>query len=158
MDKKQPCKLIYGVIMKDGFKGFYTPNEVDLKSTWASDKTIFVFDTNVFLNIYSYVEGTKEDLFSVFEKIKNRLWMPNHVALEYQKRRLDIIDRERENLSKITNVFNKFNNQINFDIIQSLGIEKKLPELFTSLNLFLNKFNELTYDFTSGVLEEQKKA
>ncbi|GKW30900.1 PIN-like domain-containing protein [Pectobacterium brasiliense] len=143
--------------MKDGFKGFYTPNGELLKSVWNSDKTIFVFDTNVFLNIYSYVEETKEDLFSVLEKIKDRLWIPNHVALEYQKRRLDVIDRERENLSKITNTFNKFNNQIRVDIIQSLGIEKKLPILFESLNKFLLDFNELSDKFTAGILEEQKK-
>ncbi|KGA41690.1 hypothetical protein KU75_10595 [Pectobacterium odoriferum] len=143
--------------MKDGFKGFYTPNGELLKSVWSSDKTIFVFDTNVFLNIYSYVEETKEDLFSVLEKIKDRLWIPNHVALEYQKRRLDVIDRERENLSKITNTFNKFNNQIRVDIIQSLGIEKKLPILFESLNKFLLDFNELSDKFTAGILEEQKK-
>ncbi|WP_423788070.1 PIN-like domain-containing protein, partial [Klebsiella pneumoniae] len=66
---------------------------------------MFVFDTNVYLNFYSYDEKTKSDLFSILDKIKNNIWVPNHVALEYQRRRLDVIDKERENFTKITNVF-----------------------------------------------------
>ncbi|MHA3654644.1 PIN-like domain-containing protein, partial [Yersinia enterocolitica] len=143
--------------MKDGFKGFYNPNGAVLEAIWNSQNTIFVFDTNVYLNIYSYAEKTKLDLFSVLEKIKKNLWVPNHVALEYQKRRLDVIDRERGNFTKITNVFNKFNNQINVEIIQNLGIEKKLPDLHKSLDDFLLKFNSLCDDFVKGVFEEQKK-
>ena len=143
--------------MKDGFKGFYTPGGDDLDSVWNSEHTIFVFDTNVYLNIYSYAEETKADLFSVLDKIKKKLWVPNHVALEYQKRRLDVIDRERGTFTKITNVFNKFNNQINVEIIQSLGIEKKLPALHKSLADFMFDFNGLCDDFVSGALEEQKK-
>ena len=111
----------------------------------------------MYLNIYSYAEETKDDLFSVLDKIKKKLWVPNHVALEYQKRRLDVIDRERSTFTKITNVFNKFNNQINVEIIQTLGIEKKLPDLHKSLVDFMFDFNELCDDFVSGTLEEQKK-
>lgn len=143
--------------MKDGFKGFYNPNGDVLEAIWNSHSTIFVFDTNVYLNIYSYAEKTKLDLFSVLEKIKKNLWVPNHVALEYQKRRLDVIDRERGNFTKITNIFNRFNNQINVEIIQGLGIEKKLPDLHKSLNDFLLKFNSLCDDFVKGVFEEQKR-
>ncbi|MBO1501458.1 hypothetical protein JKX24_05460 [Serratia proteamaculans] len=143
--------------MKDGFKGFYNPGGDDLESVWSSENTIFVFDTNVYLNIYSYTEETKADLFSVLDKIKKKLWVPNHVALEYQKRRLDIIDRERGIFTKITNVFNKFNNQINVEIIQSLGIEKKLPVLHRSIADFMFNFNGLCDEFVSGALEEQKK-
>jgi len=159
VDKKQSGKLIdlTGDKMKDGFKGFYNPSDEVLKSIWNSDDTIFVFDTNVYLNIYSYFEKTKDDLFSVLDKIKNNLWVPNHVALEYQRRRLDVIDRERENFTKITNVFNKFNNQINVEIIQNLGIEKKLPALHKSLKEFLNDFNALCEKFVQGVFEDQKK-
>ena len=143
--------------MKDGFKGFYNPGGDDLENVWNSSDTIFVFDTNVYLNIYSYAEETKGDLFSVLDKIKKKLWVPNHVALEYQKRRLDVIDRERGTFTKITNVFNKFNNQINVEIIQSLGIEKKLPDLHKSLVDFMSDFNALCDRFVSGSLEEQKK-
>ena len=144
-------------MMKDGFKGFYNPGGEVLEGIWSSDSTIFVFDTNVYLNFYSYAEKTKSDLFSILDKIKNNIWVPNHVALEYQRRRLDVIDKERENFTKITNVFNKFNNQINVEIIQNLGIEKKLPVLHQSLCDFLLKFNELCDDFVGGVFEEQKR-
>jgi len=143
--------------MKDGFKGFYNPGGDDLESVWNSKDTIFVFDTNVYLNIYSYAEETKNDLFSVLDKIKEKLWVPNHVALEYQKRRLDVIDRERETFTKITNAFNKFNNQINSEIIQNLGIEKKLPDLHKSLVGFMSDFNGLCDKFVNGALKEQKK-
>ena len=142
--------------MKDGFKGFYTPDSNALRDIWSSHETIFVFDTNVYLNIYSYAEKTKEDLFSIFNVIKDNIWVPNHVALEYQMSRLGVMDRERENFTKITNAFNKFNNSINGDIIQGLGMEKKLPELCGSLRCFLAEFNKLCDSFISGVFEEQR--
>ena len=69
MDKEQSSKLTSnnGGVMKDGFKGFYTPDSNALRDIWSSHETIFVFDTNVYLNIYSYAEKTKEDLFSIFK-------------------------------------------------------------------------------------------
>jgi len=142
--------------MKDGFIGFYNPDEDTLKKIWVSSDTIFVLDTNVYLNIYSYFEKTKSTLFLVLEMIKERLWVPHHVALEYQNRRLDVMDRERENFTKIKNTFNKFQNQVDVEIINNLGLEKKMPELHQSIKELLGKFKVLCDEFDEGVFKEHR--
>lgn len=100
--------------MKNMMKGFYNPNDKELDSAWNSEQTLFVFDTNTLLNLYEYAEQTRSDFFSVIEKIRDRVWIPYHVALEYQRRRLGVIKAEKqifskigENLKKINSVFFK---------------------------------------------------
>lgn len=53
---------------------------------------MLVLDTNVLLNLYRYNAKDREALIGVLEKEKRRLWIPHQVALEYQHRRLGVID------------------------------------------------------------------
>lgn len=114
--------------MEDIFKGFYNPNEQALNKAWSSGDSLFIFDTNVFLNLYSYAEQTRKDFFNVLEKINNRVWIPYHVGLEYQFRRLKIIKNEklvfddlRRSLDKIEHIFD--------EDVKKLSLEKRYPEL-----------------------------
>ena len=100
--------------MKQSFSGFYSPTDEEISNAWLDKNTIFIFDTNVFLNIYSYKEKTREDFFSSLEQLKDNIWMPFHVGLEYQRNRLDII-------SKAKGIFRKAKKQLN-DI---KGLEEK---------------------------------
>lgn len=79
--------------MKQSFSGFYSPTDEEISNAWQDKKTIFIFDTNVFLDIYSYKESTRDDFFSSLEKLKNNIWIPFHVGLEYQRNRLNVISR-----------------------------------------------------------------
>lgn len=79
--------------MKQSFSGFYSPTDEEISNAWRDKKTIFIFDTNVFLDIYSYKESTRDDFFSSLEKLKNNIWIPFHVGLEYQRNRLNVISR-----------------------------------------------------------------
>jgi hypothetical protein len=98
--------------MKSMFKGFYNLSEDELKDIWKNEKTIFVFDTNVFLNLYGYAKQTRYDFFKIVKALGNKVWIPYHVGLEYQRRRLDVIKNEKgifndieNNLVKIQKVF-----------------------------------------------------
>ena len=66
------------------------PQEEELRNAWSSDKTLFIFDTNVLIKLYSYQPSTVQDFFSILEKLGNRIWLPHQVGLEFQNRRLDI--------------------------------------------------------------------
>jgi len=68
--------------MKELFKGFYTPSEKDIKKSWSDEKTLFVFDTNVLLNLYRYTEATRDDFFQIIDSISEKIWLPYHVGLE----------------------------------------------------------------------------
>jgi hypothetical protein len=56
------------------------------KELWAD--CIFVFDTSALLALYLYPEQTRQQIYDeIFEKIKDRLWIPHHVYFEYLKNR-----------------------------------------------------------------------
>ena len=53
---------------------------------------IIVFDTSALLDLYYYSENTRHKLFeNVFEKIKDRLWIPAQVAFEFSKNRKNVL-------------------------------------------------------------------
>lgn len=54
---------------------------------------IFVFDTNVFLNLYRYSSRTRDRLIDSIRELKPRIWMPYQVAYEFCKDRYDVITK-----------------------------------------------------------------
>ena len=72
--------------MKKTFQEFYKP---DYDTLWSD--CVFVFDANIFLNLYRFKDETKEAFFEVFEKIGDNKWIPYQVGYEYHKNRIKII-------------------------------------------------------------------
>lgn len=114
--------------MEEIFKGFHNPSDQALIEAWSDDDSLFIFDTNVFLNLYSYADQTRDDFFNVLNKLNDKVWIPYHVGLEYQFRRLKVIKNEksvfndlRKSLSKIEKIFD--------DDIKKLSLEKRFPKL-----------------------------
>ena len=98
--------------MEEKFPGYRKLQEEDFSRLW--NECIFVFDTNVLLNLYRYKTSTRNELLRIFDKIKDRLWIPHQVALEYHDERLNVIKSlmaaydklaklEKENYAKIKN-------------------------------------------------------
>ncbi len=71
------------VIMKTLFPGYYRPTEEEFKALWQN--CIFVFDTNVFLDLYRLSTKSANDLIRMLEKIQDSIWMPYQVAVEYHR-------------------------------------------------------------------------
>ena len=95
--------------MKTKFPGYYSTPEESLSDIWSSEATLFVFDTNCLLNLYRCEEHTREDILNVMKAIANRIWIPFHVGLEYQKNRRTVINTSIESLENIkealTNIY-----------------------------------------------------
>lgn len=81
-------------MLRDQFPGYYQPTKDNIESIWR-DAT-FIVDTNVLLNLYKFPQQARDDLFTVLEKLTGRLWIPFHVALEYQRNRVGVILEENE--------------------------------------------------------------
>ncbi len=139
--------------MKNGFKAYYL---ADIKEIMKREDTIFVFDTNVLLNLYSYTEQTREDFFSLLEIIKDRVWIPYHIGLEYQRNRLSVIRNEK----KIFNDLNTYVSNIKKDLntntnsLQSLKLKQRLPiineetiKLQKKIIKELDKYSELVKEW-----------
>ncbi len=75
--------------MKNIVKEFIEPTNEDKQELWQ--KAVFVFDTNVLLNLYRYSAKTRDSLLAAFESFNDRVWIPYQVAYEYMRRRCDVI-------------------------------------------------------------------
>lgn len=115
--------------MKELFKGFYTPSEQNIKKSWSDDKTLFVFDTNVLLNLYRYTEATRDDFFNILDNISEKVWLPYHVGLEYQRNRLTIIKNEKAIFNDLHDYLNNLEKNIETAKLQELKLNQRLPEL-----------------------------
>jgi len=88
--------------MRNLFKGYYKPSEEEFGSLWAN--AVFVFDTNVLLNLYRYQSSTRDSLLTVIERLTDRVWIPYHVGLEFQRNRLTVIAEQHKRYTEVQNI------------------------------------------------------
>ncbi|AJE18208.1 hypothetical protein NELON_04415 [Neisseria elongata subsp. glycolytica ATCC 29315] len=127
--------------MKNEFIGFYMPNEKELKAAWRSEKTKFIFDTNVLLKLYSYQPNTLSDFFSILKKLGDKIWIPHQVGLEFQNRRLDIKAKEKQKFSELEKQLDeilKVENKIN-----QLFLKGRFPNLDVATENLFNDIRKL---------------
>ena len=68
--------------MRDMFKGFYTGNIKDNPDIYRADDTLFVFDTNVILDLYRNNQETISAIKKSIEQIRENIYLPYFTALE----------------------------------------------------------------------------
>ncbi|MDD4688106.1 MAG: PIN domain-containing protein, partial [Candidatus Cloacimonetes bacterium] len=121
---------------------------------------VFVFDTSALLALYRLSKETHASIEKVLDKVKERLWIPNHVQFEFMKNRegtlydalqmygsflnksfkglhsqLQHMEHELKDLAP-DNLHK--NNQISFSTDQYAEIKKHFDELLSSKNAFRN--------------------
>ncbi|MMZ50546.1 hypothetical protein D1872_122640 [compost metagenome] len=93
-----------------GFEEFSIMTNEKKEGIW--NKAIFVFDANVLLNLYRYTEETANDLLSIMTMMKERIWIPHQVALEYNHNRISTILQQTNSynliLKDIDNAYREF--------------------------------------------------
>ncbi len=79
--------------MRDLFPGYYLLTEAEFNELRKTAH--FVLDTNVLLSLYRLSAEARDELLGVLKGLKERLWIRHHVALEFQRRRLQVIRGQR---------------------------------------------------------------
>ncbi|PTV51033.1 PIN-like domain-containing protein [Acinetobacter pittii] len=133
--------------MKNMFKQynyFYTPEQY--KDIW--ENALFVFDTNTLLNLYRYQEDTKNEFLQVLDKISNRIWIPHHVALEFQRNRLEVICEQKTLFSKTKNALNSTSKNLNSEL-EKLQLRKR--HSLIKIDEFVEKMDTLIKDFNNSL-------
>ncbi|MEZ4735584.1 MAG: PIN-like domain-containing protein [Caldilineaceae bacterium] len=74
----------------------------ELEELW--NNCVFVFDTNVLLDLHRYSSRTSSEFLDVLEKISKRVWLPHQVGLEYQENRLTVIAEQKQRYDKAIKV------------------------------------------------------
>ncbi|HMP28102.1 MAG TPA: PIN domain-containing protein, partial [Saprospiraceae bacterium] len=87
---------------RESFEKYELSTEKE-KALW--NDSIVVFDTSALIDFYYYPKETRQEIYDkIFLKLKNRLWIPNHVQFEYLKNRKGIIEKPIiENYNPIKN-------------------------------------------------------
>lgn len=80
--------------MKKAIREYIGLTNEEKINLWAN--AIFIFDTNVLLNLYRYSKNSSEELIEILESLKDRIWIPHQVADEFMKNRYSVI-KEFEN-------------------------------------------------------------
>lgn len=85
--------------MRNAIWEYVVPSETEKEELWKTG--VFVFDTNVLLNLYRYTSKTRNSLLSAFDDLQERIWIPNQVVKEFAKRRFDVIYETVDKYSSI---------------------------------------------------------
>ena len=129
--------------MRELFPGYYRPTEEEFAKLW--ENCFFVLDTNVLLNLYRYDQKTRDEFLKVLEIIKNRLWIPHQVALEFQENRLNTINGQNQKLDNLRNALSGIESRLRDELIKypSIPHHDLLEETKTRFKSFLVSLQDL---------------
>jgi hypothetical protein len=141
--------------MKSTFDYHFQENEEDIKKFWENG--IFIFDTNVLLNLYRYKKETADKLFEVIENLGGRIWIPYHVGMEFHKNRLTTIADQSGKFSTVKSAIDKIR-KTSRSSIEELKIRKR--HSLINIEDFSEKIENLLNEFDKdlGVLEEVQQS
>ncbi len=134
--------------MKNDFIGFYDPTEEEINNAWTNGS--FAFDANTLLNLYRYSEQTRKDFLSALKSLKDKLFIPHQVALEYHSNRSGVIEGIGHSYSNLYKVF-----ESNFE----KNLEKQINQFKKHPAIIIEKIFKLHTEFLKKVsteLETQK--
>jgi hypothetical protein len=128
--------------MKGLFPQYEYSDLRDYAEIWKT--AVFVFDTNVLLNLYRYQKRTQEELLEALDKLSNRIWIPHQVALEFQRNRLKVIAAQGRRFSEIRKVIEKAKSDLT-NGVNSLQLTKR--HTLIDPDPLIIGFDKLTSDF-----------
>lgn len=119
----------------------------------AWKQALFVFDTNVLLNLYRYQVGTRDELLEVLRKLSGRVWIPHHVALEFQRNRLKVIAEQAKQFTEVRRTIEKSRGSLSADL-EKLQLNRRHSRI--NPEPLLSGFDKLVEDFLSELSRLQE--
>lgn len=127
-------------------KSFVRPTEDEIATAWKQG--LFVFDTSFLLNLYRHPATARDDIFRILGRIKDRIWIPFLVALEYERNRLDVIASQRSKFRELQGILEKSNRDLR-NKVNALGLKKRHSVL--DADDLLDEIDTLTGGFLSNL-------
>lgn len=137
--------------MKGLFPQYDASRQLDYKSAWK--EAVFVFDTNVLLNLYRYQENTRDELLSVLQELSEKIWIPFHVALEFQRNRLTVISAQGKKFSEVRKSVEKIKSTIAAEAAR-LNLAKR--HTLIDFDFLTSEFDTLAKKFLAQLDNSQK--
>ena len=145
--------------MKEEFSGFYGLEEEEVENLYRNKETVFIFDTNILLNLYRCEKKTRDTFISIWKSMKEQVWVPYHVILEYQRNRIQSIEDNVNDLDSIPKelelktieIFNNLKNSKSSTISRYSELNKEIEKLeekvIAAVKLFKTNQIEKIIDF-----------
>lgn len=135
----------------------YEESQQSVQEVWGDPETIFVVDTNIRLNIYVFHQETRQAIYDALDKIKERLWSPHHVMLEFHKNRAGKIQESKKRLDTIENHINKFIKQYKFKDNELTQCDNEYGKWYLSIREHLTIFQKNAQAVIKKQFEELEK-
>ena len=141
--------------MKDLFPEFYRYDDQKIEEIFK--ECLFVFDTNVLLNLYRYTDTTREDILKILDKINNQLWMPYQVGLELHFNRTNVILDQSKAYGNIQVEINKQSNEFIVDLETTLQekFNKRHPKI--DVKNIIDRLQGCIDDLLNELQEDEQK-
>lgn len=100
--------------MKELFPAFNPLSKDEVNQLWDNKSTAFVVDVNFLLNLYSFDSRNAEAILNLLKKqpVKNRLWLPYHVARAYNELKNEYINQQINNIKGAIKDLNNLTDKI----------------------------------------------
>lgn len=89
--------------MREQFIGYFDPKPENVSRLWKT--ALISLDTNVLLGLYRMPSKSRGEMIDLLQSVKERLWVPYHVLVEYHANRLDVLREEYQNATKLEKDF-----------------------------------------------------
>lgn len=135
-------------MMDTMFREFFHKEIIDFKN--LDSDTLVIFDTNTLLNIYRYSNDTRQKLIEVMEEIKENIWIPNQVMLEFSLNRQETLaklikeknDIPNETSQKYLSFYRGIEAFVNDIKIKSIDASSMKEELLVNFKDSLDKLEK----------------
>ena len=136
-------------MMRDLFPEYNKPTTKEFSKLW--ENALFVFDSNVLLSLYRLPQKTRKKLLGIIDKLKDRIWIPHHVAKEYYRGRRDVIMQQDKRFDDINTALDAFENKAKSQL------EEYIRHPFVNVKPLLNKTSKLLKDFKFKISKSKDK-
>ena len=128
--------------MKNAIFEYLEPTVQDKNFLWRN--AIFVFDTNILLNLYRFSKKTRDALISSMKNRKERIWIPYQVSYEFMEKRCDVILESVKRYEDLKNEADSFTKHC-IQQLRKKSSDAEVEQLRNQLNGWLAKeqMNEL---------------
>jgi hypothetical protein len=96
--------------MKHLFRGYYRPSKAEFKKLWSEG--LIIPDASLLLNLYRYSSSARSQLLDVLRKAGEQLWVPHQAALEFERNRLAVIQKQKDMHVDLQNELQKVKTQL----------------------------------------------
>jgi hypothetical protein len=138
--------------MIDSFKGYYKLTEKEFEDLWKN--CLFIFDTNIYLDLYRLPETGKKEYLSLLKRLNSRLWVPYNVALEFFRNRLVVINKLDKDFYENITFVEELKQKIEKN---DQEFKKRHPLISSNTDFLIKKIIPLLDQYRNKLIEEKEK-